>query len=38
MGLEPGDPVAPDAPFAVMNGTQNYLGKAWTTAWVARGD
>ncbi|MGH9569812.1 MAG: M42 family metallopeptidase [Candidatus Angelobacter sp.] len=29
MGLEPGDPVAPDAPFAVMNGTQNYLGKAW---------
>lgn len=29
MGLEPGDPVAPDAPFEVMNGTQNYLGKAW---------
>jgi putative aminopeptidase FrvX len=29
MGLEPGDPVIPDAPFAVMNGTQNYLGKAW---------
>jgi putative aminopeptidase FrvX len=29
MGLEPGDPVAPDAPFAVMNGTQNYLGKGW---------
>jgi putative aminopeptidase FrvX len=29
MGLEPGDPVAPDAPFTVMNGTQNYLGKAW---------
>lgn len=29
MGLGPGDPVAPDAPFAVMNGTQNYLGKAW---------
>jgi putative aminopeptidase FrvX len=29
MGLSPGDPVAPDAPFAVMNGTQNYLGKAW---------
>lgn len=29
MGLEPGDPVVPDAPFAVMNGTQNYLGKAW---------
>jgi putative aminopeptidase FrvX len=29
MGLEAGDPVAPDAPFAVMNGTQNYLGKGW---------
>jgi putative aminopeptidase FrvX len=29
MGLEPGDPVAPDAPFAVMNGGQNYLGKGW---------
>jgi putative aminopeptidase FrvX len=29
MGLSPGDPVAPDAPFMVMNGTQNYLGKGW---------
>jgi putative aminopeptidase FrvX len=34
LGLEPGDPVVPDAPFAVMNGAQNYqnqnyLGKAW---------
>jgi endoglucanase len=34
MGLEPGDPVVPDAPFAMMNGTQNYqnqnyLGKGW---------
>ena len=29
MGLEPGDPVVPDAPFMVMNGTQNYLGKGW---------
>src|SRR5262249_4164218 len=29
MGIGPGDPVAPDAPFAVMNGTQNYLGKGW---------
>jgi endoglucanase len=29
MGLAPGDPVAPDAPFAVMNGTQNYMGKGW---------
>ena len=29
MGVSVGDPVVPDAPFAVMNGTQNYLGKAW---------
>jgi endoglucanase len=29
MGLAPGDPVAPDSPFAVMNGSSNYLGKAW---------
>jgi endoglucanase len=29
MGIGPGDPVVPDAPFAVMNGTANYLGKAW---------
>ena len=34
MGLEPGDPVVPDAPFVVMNGAQNYqnqnyLGKGW---------
>ncbi len=29
LGLEPGDPVVPDSPFAVMNGTGNYLGKAW---------
>ncbi len=29
MGISPGDPVVPDAPFAVMNGTQNYLGKGW---------
>ena len=29
MGVSPGDPVVPDSPFAVMNGTQNYLGKAW---------
>ncbi len=29
MGVEPGDPVVPDSPFRVMNGTQNYLGKAW---------
>jgi endoglucanase len=29
MGIGPGDPVVPDAPFAVMNGTANYLGKGW---------
>jgi putative aminopeptidase FrvX len=29
MGVEPGDPVVPDAPFLVMNGSNNYLGKAW---------
>ena len=29
LGVEPGDPLAPDARFAVLNGTKNYLGKAW---------
>jgi endoglucanase len=29
LGVGPGDPVVPDSPFAVMNGTNNYLGKAW---------
>lgn len=29
MGIGPGDPVVPDAPFAVMNGTDFYLGKGW---------
>jgi endoglucanase len=29
MGIEAGDPVAPDSPFQIMNGTKNYLGKAW---------
>ena len=29
MGVHPGDPVVPDAPFKVLNGSQNYLGKAW---------
>ncbi len=28
MGIEPGDPVVPDAPFKVL-GNNNYLGKAW---------
>src|SRR5437764_3703872 len=27
MGVEPGDPVVPDAPFAILNGTDQYLGK-----------
>ncbi len=29
MGVEPGDPVVPDSPFTVMNGSDNYLGKGW---------
>ena len=29
MGLSPGDPVVPDSPFMVLNGTKNYLGKGW---------
>jgi len=29
MGIEPGDPVVPDAPFTILNGTRNYLAKAW---------
>lgn len=29
MGVSPGDPVVPDAPFTVMNGSKNYLGKGW---------
>ncbi|MEI9981424.1 MAG: M42 family metallopeptidase [Edaphobacter sp.] len=29
LGVEPGDPVVPDSPFMVMNGTGNYLGKGW---------
>lgn len=29
LGIEPGDPVIPDSPFAILNGTDNYLGKAW---------
>lgn len=29
MGIEPGDPVVPDAPFTILNGTVNYLGKGW---------
>ena len=29
MGVSPGDPVVPDSPFTVLNGSNNYLGKAW---------
>ncbi|MGI8770584.1 MAG: M42 family metallopeptidase [Acidobacteriaceae bacterium] len=29
LGVAPGDPVVPDSPFLVMNGSGNYLGKAW---------
>lgn len=29
LGLAPGDPVVPDAPFVDMNGTGNYVAKAW---------
>lgn len=29
LGVAPGDPVVPDAPFTILNGTQNYMGKAW---------
>ena len=29
MGIEPGDPVVPDSPFKQLNGTDNYLAKAW---------
>ncbi len=29
LGVEPGDPIVPDSPFMVLNGTDNYLGKAW---------
>ena len=29
MGVGPGDPVVPDSPFLIMNGSDQYLGKAW---------
>ncbi len=29
LGISPGDPIAPDTRFAVMNGSKLYLGKAW---------
>jgi putative aminopeptidase FrvX len=29
LGIEPGDPIVPDSKFTILNGTGNYLGKAW---------
>lgn len=29
LGIEPGDPIVPDSKFMVLNGTENYLGKAF---------
>jgi len=29
MGIRPGDSITPDSMFLILNGTQNYLGKAW---------
>jgi len=29
LGVDVGDPVVPDAPFRILNGTDNYLGKGW---------
>jgi putative aminopeptidase FrvX len=29
MGISVGDPIVPDAPFEVLNGTGRYLGKGW---------
>ena len=29
LGISAGDPVVPDSPFTVLNGTDNYLAKAW---------
>ena len=29
LGIQPGDPIVPDSQFASLNGTKNYLGKAW---------
>jgi endoglucanase len=29
LGIEPGDPVVPDSTFVDLNGTGDYLGKAW---------
>ena len=29
LGILPGDPIAPDSAFAVLNGGKTYVGKAW---------
>ncbi|HLV86368.1 MAG TPA: M42 family metallopeptidase [Candidatus Sulfotelmatobacter sp.] len=29
MGIQPGDPIAPDSTFEILNGTRNYVGKAF---------
>lgn len=29
MGIRPGDPIVPDSSFAILNGTKNYVGKAF---------
>jgi len=29
LGIRPGDSITPDSTFLILNGTQNYLGKAW---------
>ena len=29
LGVRPGDSITPDSTFLILNGTRNYLGKAW---------
>ena len=29
LGIRPGDPIAPDTEFEILNGSELYLGKAW---------
>ncbi|MBI4311365.1 MAG: M42 family metallopeptidase [Chloroflexi bacterium] len=29
LGIQPGDPIAPDSAFTVLNGSKLYVGKAW---------
>jgi putative aminopeptidase FrvX len=29
MGISPGDPIVPDSPFTILNGTGSYLSKGW---------